>query len=152
MLEYIGLPEPKRKLRTMMKIPEMKIPLAISCGRASIILAGHKSLTSSVSRGIFMIRVVAILTTKPGRRDDFIALFKANIPAVLEEKGCTEYMPVVDAEGSGAKMGSDAVVVIETWEDMAALEAHRVAPHMVAFGSAAKDMLAGRVIHVLSPA
>jgi quinol monooxygenase YgiN len=99
-----------------------------------------------------MIRVVAILTAKPGRREEFIALFKANIPAVLQEKGCTEYMPVVDVEGSSAKMGPDAVVVIETWEDIAALEAHRVAPHMVAFGKATKDLLASRAIHVLSPA
>ena len=99
-----------------------------------------------------MIRVVAILTAKPGRREEFIALFKANIPAVLQEKGCTEYMPVVDDEGSSAKMGPDAVVIIETWEDMAALEAHRVAPHMVAFGKATKDLLASRAVHVLSPA
>jgi len=99
-----------------------------------------------------MIRVVAILTAKPGNREDFIALFKANIPAVLQEKGCIEYMPVVDVEGSPAKMGPDTVVIIETWEDMGALEAHRLAPHMVAFGKATKDMLASRAIHVLSPA
>ena len=99
-----------------------------------------------------MIRVVAILTAKPGRREEFIALFKANIPAVLQEKGCTEYVPVVDDEGSSAKMGPDVVVVIETWEDTAALEAHRVAPHMVAFGKASKDLLVSRAIHVLSPA
>ena len=99
-----------------------------------------------------MIRVVAILTAKPGRREEFVSLFKANIPAVLQEKGCAEYMPVVDAEGSAAKMGPDTLVVIETWEDMAALEAHRVAPHMVAFGKATRDMLASRTIHVLTPA
>jgi quinol monooxygenase YgiN len=99
-----------------------------------------------------MIRVVAILTAKPGRREEFIALFKANIPAVLQEKGCTEYVPVVDDEGSSAKMGPDTVVIIETWEDAAALDAHRVAPHMVAFGKATKDLLASRAVHVLSPA
>jgi quinol monooxygenase YgiN len=99
-----------------------------------------------------MIRVVAILTAKPGRRDDLIAVFKANIPAVLKEKGCLEYAPVVDAEESAAKLGPDVLVVIETWEDYAALEAHRVAPHMVAYGKATRDMLAGRAIHVLAPA
>ncbi len=99
-----------------------------------------------------MIRVVAILTAKPGRREEFLALFKANVPAVLEEKGCIEYMPVVDAEGSAAKLGPDVAVIIETWEDFAALEAHRVAPHMLAFGKATREMLASRTIHVLSPA
>ena len=48
-----------------------------------------------------MIRVIAILTAKPGRRDDILALFKANVPAVLQEKGCLEYGPVIDAEGGG---------------------------------------------------
>ena len=47
-----------------------------------------------------MIRVIAILTAKPGRRDDILALFKANVPAVLQEKGCLEYGPVIDAEGA----------------------------------------------------
>ena len=102
-----------------------------------------------------MIRVVAILTAKPGRREDILALFKANVPAVLEEKGCLEYAPVLDAEGGGpnqSKLGPDTFVVIETWESLEALDAHRVAPHMVAFGRAAKDMFASRTIHVLSPA
>ena len=83
-----------------------------------------------------MIRVVAILTAKPGRRDDILALFKANVPAVLQEKGCLEYGPVIDAEGGGpnqTKFGPDTFVVIETWESLEALDAHRVAPHMVSF-------------------
>jgi quinol monooxygenase YgiN len=90
------------------------------------------------SQGISMIRVIAILTAKPGRRDDILALFKANVPAVLQEKGCLEYGPVIDAEGGGS--------------NQAKLDAHRVAPHMAAFGRAAKDMFASRTIHVLSPA
>jgi quinol monooxygenase YgiN len=100
-----------------------------------------------------MIRVIAILTAKPGKRDDILALFKANVPAVLAEKGCLEYTPVVDAEGGGAhqaKLGPDTFVVIETWESLQALDAHRAAPHMVAFGKAAKDLFASRVIHVLT--
>jgi len=101
-----------------------------------------------------MIRVVAILTAKPGRREEFVALFKANVAAVLQEKGCLEYSPVVDAENAGpaqTKMGADALVVIETWESLEALADHRLAPHMVAFGKATKDMLAARAIHILSP-
>ena len=102
-----------------------------------------------------MIRVVANLTAKPGRREEVLALFKANIPAVLKEKGCLEYAAVVDAEDAGpsqTKMGPDTFVVIETWESLEALADHRLAPHMVAFGKAAKDMIAARAVHVLSPA
>ena len=98
-----------------------------------------------------MIRVVAIITAKPGRREEILALSKANVPAVLAEEGCLEYVPVVDAEGAGAKFGPDTFLVIETWASPEALDAHRVAPHMVAYGKATKDMIATRAIHVLSP-
>jgi quinol monooxygenase YgiN len=102
-----------------------------------------------------MIRVVAIITAKPGRRQELLALSLANVPAVKAEKGCLEYQPVVDAEGAPsfqAKMGPDVFVVIETWESAEALSAHAVAPHMVAYGRNSKDMIADRAIHVFSPA
>ena len=43
-------------------------------------------------------------------------------------------------------------MVIEKWASMAALRAHAAAPHMAAYGAKVKDMLASRVIHILSPA
>ncbi len=102
-----------------------------------------------------MIRVAAVLTAKPGLREELLALFKANVPAVLKEKGCHEYTPVIDAEGAGphqTTFGPDTFVVMETWENLAALEAHRTAPHMLAFAKAAKDLIADRKIYVLSQA
>ena len=102
-----------------------------------------------------MIRVVAIITCKPGRGDEVLAAFREIIPAVHAEMGCIEYGPTVDAEGFGAsqaKMGPDAYVVIETWESADALKAHAVAPHMAAFGAKTKDLIAARAVHVLSPA
>jgi quinol monooxygenase YgiN len=101
-----------------------------------------------------MIHVVAVLTAKPGQRDEVLKHFRANIPAVLAEKGCIEYAPAVDADPAlpiQAKYGPDAFVVIEKWEDMDALEAHAAAPHMIAFGEKVKDVLASRTIHILSP-
>jgi len=102
-----------------------------------------------------MIHVVAIITTKPGQRSAVLAAFSANVPAVRAEDGCIEYGPAVDAEGMGSfqtKFGQDSFVVIEKWRDPAALKAHAAAPHMAAYAAKVKDMLAGRVIHVLSPA
>jgi quinol monooxygenase YgiN len=101
-----------------------------------------------------MIRVVAIITAKPGRRQDVLEHVRANLPAVHAEKGCIEYIPVIDAEGFGsrqAKLGDDAFVVIETWESAEALKAHSVAPHMAAFGEKTKELVASRAIHYLSP-
>jgi quinol monooxygenase YgiN len=102
-----------------------------------------------------MIHVVALLTTKPGMRESVLEAFRANVPAVRAEDGCIEYGPAIDAEGLGsfqAKVGPDTFVVIEKWRDVAALKAHAAAPHMAAYAAKVKDMLAGRVVHVLSPA
>jgi len=101
-----------------------------------------------------MIHVVAVLTTKPGKRDEVLKHFRANIPAVLAEKGCIEYAAAVDADPAlpiQAKYGPDTFVVIEKWEDMDTLEAHGAAPHMAAYGVKVKDLMASRAIYILSP-
>jgi quinol monooxygenase YgiN len=100
-----------------------------------------------------MIHVVAIITAKPGKRDEVLAHFRANMPAVHAETGCIEYGPATDAEGGpGAKYGSDTFVVIEKWESLDHLKAHAASPHMQAYGAKTRELLANREIHVLSPA
>lgn len=99
-----------------------------------------------------MIHVIAIITAKPGKRDEVLKNFKDNVPAVHAEKGCIEYGPVVDTETSPAKFGPDTFVVVEKWETAADLKAHAAAPHMAAYAAKVKDMVATRAIHVLSPA
>jgi quinol monooxygenase YgiN len=101
-----------------------------------------------------MIHVLAMITAKPGMRDAILKEFRANMPAVHAEKGCIEYGPAVDAEGIGnfqTKFGPDSFVVIEKWESADALKAHAASPHMAAYGAKTRDMVASRVIHVLSP-
>jgi quinol monooxygenase YgiN len=102
-----------------------------------------------------MIHVLAIITAKPGQRETVLSAFRANMPAVHAEKGCIEYGPATDADGVGAlqtKLGPDSFVVIEKWESLEALKAHGAAPHMAAYAAKTREFLAGRVIHVLSPA
>jgi|SRR6185437_1554384 len=102
-----------------------------------------------------MIHVLAIITAKPGMRDAILTAFRANVPAVHAENGFIEYGPAIDAEGMGGmqtKFGPDAFVVIEKWESLDALKAHAASPHMAAYGAKTRDMIASRVIHVLSPA
>jgi quinol monooxygenase YgiN len=102
-----------------------------------------------------MIHVLAIITAKPGQREAILAASRANMPAVHAEQGCLEYGPAVDAEGAGAiqtKLGADSFVVIEKWQSLEALKAHAAAPHMAAYAAKVKDLIASRIIHVLSPA
>ena len=102
-----------------------------------------------------MIHVVAVITAKPGMREEILKHFRANVPAVKAEQGCIEYGPAVDAAnalGFQTKCGSDTFLVIEKWESMEALKAHAAAPHMAAYAGKVKDMIASRVIHILQPA
>ncbi len=102
-----------------------------------------------------MVHVVAIITAKSGMREQVLEAFRANVPAVHAEAGCIEYGATIDAEGVGdlqTKFGDDTFVVVEKWQSLDALKAHAAAPHMAAYAAKTKDMLASRVIHVLSPA
>ncbi len=92
-----------------------------------------------------MIHVVAVITAKPGKRAAILEAFRANVPAVRAEQGCIEYGAAVDAEGD------DAFLVIEKWDSMDALKAHAAAPHMAAYGAKTRELIASRVIHILSP-
>ena len=101
-----------------------------------------------------MIHVLAIITAKAGLRDRILEAFQANVPAVRAENGCIEYGAAIDTDGVGSlqtRFGEDTFVVIEKWESLDALKAHAAAPHMAAYASRTKDMIASRVIHVLSP-
>ncbi len=101
-----------------------------------------------------MIHVLAVITTKPGQRANVLALFNANVPAVHAEAGCIEYGAAIDAPNPlpfQTPYGSDTFVVVEKWASMDALKAHAAAPHMVAYGAMTKELLANRVIHILTP-
>jgi len=102
-----------------------------------------------------MIHVIAIITAKPGQRDNILAHARANLAAVRAEKGCID-------EGVGAeldpalpfqaKLGPDTFMVVEKWESMDALKAHAAAPHMKDYAGKTKDLIAIRTIHILQPA
>jgi quinol monooxygenase YgiN len=101
-----------------------------------------------------MIHVVAFITAKPGQREAVLREFRQIVPTVRAEKGCIEYGPATDTPNAGAiqtPVGPDSFVVVEKWESLETLAAHAAAPHMSAYGSRVKDLIASRVIHVLSP-
>ncbi|MDQ1081041.1 putative quinol monooxygenase [Pseudoroseomonas cervicalis] len=99
-----------------------------------------------------MIHVIAVLTAQPGQRAALLAAFHENLPAVRAEEGCIEYNLAVPAAESPASFGPDSVVVVEKWASPAALAAHAAAPHMKAFGTRTRDIVAHRAIHVLNEA
>ncbi len=101
-----------------------------------------------------VVHVVALITAKPGQREALLYMFRGNVPNVLAEDGCIEYQATIDVEGLDAiqtKFGDDTFVVVEKWASLDALKAHAAAPHMAAYAASTKNMIAERVIHVLSP-
>jgi quinol monooxygenase YgiN len=63
-----------------------------------------------------MVHIIAISTTKLGRRGAILDAIRANLPVVLAEKGCIEYGPAIDADDINAfqaKAGPDTVFAIE---------------------------------------
>ena len=55
----------------------------------------------------------------------------------------------------GAKAGNvvyvSGTLAIEKWESVDALKAHAAAPHMAAYGAKTRELIASRVIHILTP-
>lgn len=90
-----------------------------------------------------MIDVIATIRLKPGVREEFLAIFNANVPNVVAEDGCHGYYPAVDvASGHPAQeQEHDRVTVVEKWRDVAALQAHSQSSHMLSYGERVKDMV-----------
>lgn len=99
------------------------------------------------------VHIVAIITAKPGLREQVLEAVRANIPKVHAEDGCIEYVATIDTEDAGpiqTEFGEDTFVVVEKWASLDALKAHGASPHMKEYAGKIKDLLAGRVVHVLS--
>ncbi|ADB18454.1 Antibiotic biosynthesis monooxygenase [Pirellula staleyi DSM 6068] len=101
-----------------------------------------------------MIVVLATIQLHEGKRDLFLAEFKKIVPDVRVEQGCIEYFPATDLETSLPAQPDprlDVVVVIEKWESVAALEAHLIAPHMMAYRPRVKDFVKQVSLQILEP-
>jgi quinol monooxygenase YgiN len=101
-----------------------------------------------------VIHVIATIELAPGTRDKFLAAFHQVVADVKAEAGCIAYGPAIDAEtdlSAQARVGADRVVIIEQWESVAALKAHMVAPHMLAYRPRVKEFVKGMELRVLEP-
>lgn len=101
-----------------------------------------------------MINVIASIKIAPGKRSEFISVFKENLPAVHAEEGCLEYYPAVDVNSGIAvqKMDDDTVTIMEKWESLDALKAHSVAGHMQTYRERVKDIVVEMSLTIVEPA
>ncbi|GAW68586.1 antibiotic biosynthesis monooxygenase [Geoanaerobacter pelophilus] len=101
-----------------------------------------------------MICVVASITVKEGKRDEFLEIFNTNVPKVRDEQGCVEYFPAVDVEsGIGVqKLDQQVVTVMEKWQNLEALNRHLESAHMLEYRERVKDLVEGVSLKVLQQA
>ena len=88
-----------------------------------------------------MIHVIASITIQDGRLSEFLDIFKSNVPNVIEESGCMEYVPTVDVPSGFAAQTCHAnvVTVIEKWSTLDDLKTHMSSPHVRAYREKVKD-------------
>lgn len=102
-----------------------------------------------------MIHVIATIKVKPGTREKYLGILKANVPNVLAEKGCSAYSPSVDVESGipvQVDLRPDVVTILESWESLEDLRVHLKSPHMLAYREKVKDIVKNISLHVLAPA
>ena len=101
-----------------------------------------------------MINVIASIHIKEGRLSEFIEIFKTNIPKVLEEKGCVEYVPTIDIPTGLPlqKLNNNIVTIIEKWGSLEDLQTHLRAPHMLAYKEKVKNLVDKVSLKVLTEA
>jgi len=90
-----------------------------------------------------MINVIASIQIKEGQLSEFIDIFKSNIPNVLGEKGCIEYVPTIDIPTGlpTQELNSNVLTIIEKWDRIEDLMAHLKAPHMLKYREKTKNLV-----------
>ena len=97
-----------------------------------------------------MVHVIATVETAQGERESFLKEFHKVVPFVRVEEGCIEYSPTIDLDTDFAASARDNVVtIIEKWEDIHALKAHLVAPHMLEYRKRVKGLVERMTVHVM---
>ncbi len=81
------------------------------------------------------VQLVGTLKAKPGKIDDLTSAIKNFIPAVKTEPGCISYSAHID------RSDPNTVVMLEEWENAAALEAHAIAPTFSGFAASFDQLL-----------
>lgn len=101
-----------------------------------------------------MINVIASIHVREDRLNEFIEIFKSNVPNVLKEKGCIEYVPTTDVTTGlpPQELNKNVVTIIEKWRSLEDLQAHLSAPHMLAYKDKVKNLVEKITLKVLSEA
>lgn len=98
-----------------------------------------------------MLNVIATISIKQSKVEDFKNIFIANIDNVLNEKGCIEYRLTADFETDFEQqlIAKNTLTVIEKWATFEDFQNHRLAPHMIEHKLKVQDLVESVSIKVL---
>ena len=102
-----------------------------------------------------MVHVIAFTKIKPGKRSEFIEMFKNELmPKTLKEEGCIQYIITVDIDTDDPIQDKDEnmVITIETWKSMDALKEHLSTPHIAEFQKKSEELTEGLTAKLLQEA
>jgi quinol monooxygenase YgiN len=101
-----------------------------------------------------MIYVIASISIKEGRLSEFLDIFKSNMPNVIRERGCIEYVPTIDVPSGLPAQTCDGnvVTIIEKWHTLEDLKKHLSSPHMLAYREKVKDHVENVSLKILREA
>ncbi len=101
-----------------------------------------------------MIYGVVSVRVKPGKVQEYIALFKSIAGKVSQEKGCLQYVSTIDFEiGVPIQtLDKNVVTIIEKWESLEALQKHLAAPYMEDFFKKEGALVESSVLKMLQEA
>jgi quinol monooxygenase YgiN len=90
-----------------------------------------------------MIHVIASIYLKSNQLSEFLDILKSNVPNVIDEAGCIEYVPTIEVPtGLAAQACNDNVVtIIEKWNTLEDLKKHLSSPHMLVYREKVKDLV-----------
>ena len=103
-----------------------------------------------------MLTVIAEIQVRAGARhkQNVLNAFAKIIPTVLQESGCNGYQLLLDHEAGVdyQDLDENTLTVLESWQDMAALNAHLQTAHMQAYQAEVEDDVVGIKIRILAAA
>ncbi|HPQ61147.1 MAG TPA: putative quinol monooxygenase [Syntrophales bacterium] len=100
-----------------------------------------------------MIYVIATIEVVEGKREPYLEEIGKILPDVRAEKGCIEYVPVIDlpAQFSAQEpVRGDRVTIIEKWETLEDLKSHMEAPHMKKYRERARKYIVSSRVQIFT--
>ena len=92
-----------------------------------------------------MIYLVATLEIKDGSLTELLKLASPCIAATRNESGCISY------DLLHSTTNESELVFVERWKDQAAIDAHFIEPHLIAWRDAAKPYVVNQKIEIIHP-